>query len=135
MGVSAIEFFEHQLADLEQKIRNLRSRIDAAQSEVDQLKIERDRLKDYRAAAAEMNGANGSSARHGSTTALILSWLDAHPEGGRGKEIVEALEDEIQTKSPNPASIIYSTLGSLRDRGRVSMRRGRYVGPTTRENT
>ena len=54
-------------------------------------------------------------------TDAIFKWLDQYKEG-TPNEIVRALIHRIETDSESPASIVYSTLGSLKKRGKVTLK-------------
>ena len=67
-------------------------------------------------ANAQAPTTNGSHAM--GATPAIMDYLRRHP-GTRGGEIIEALQDTIESDSPNKRRLLSNTIDGLRRRGRL----------------
>lgn len=75
---------------------------------------------------------NAAVHRQGPTDA-VLTFLQSKPDGATKSEIVQSLEDRVETESDDPKRLLYNTLLNLRRRERIAEVRvngeERYVLP------
>lgn len=115
---------------LDQRFQQVQNKMRELESELSNLRVERSVLARLRTEAEEMPNGTGPSLagegtrRRSGATEAILQLADSEP-GLTAKEIVDRLENVVESDASNRRKMMYTTVGNLKKTGRLSEFDGR----------